>query len=192
MAYNTHGMSKTKLYKVWAAMLDRCYNDNLATFNHYGGRGIKVHERLHTFQGFMEVIGKDYKPGLTLDRIDNNKDYEPGNLRWVTMGEQSRNKSSNRKCKHPVTGKETSYWDLSREYKINYRTLLARINRGYSLLDALTPPKRQASNRLPDRKVREIREMLKAYSVKEIATKLSIGERTINGIKTGIVYGDVD
>jgi len=75
--------------------IGRCHNPNHNRYNDYGGRGIFVHDEWRTeggFQKFMEYVGPKPSPELTLDRIDNDKGYEPGNLRWATRSEQQRNR----------------------------------------------------------------------------------------------------
>lgn len=82
---STHSMSGSKIFWVWAAMIDRCNNPNNKRYNRYGGRGIKVcKEWLGTngFQNFYTYIG-DKPFSKTLDRINNDGDYEPGNVRWA-------------------------------------------------------------------------------------------------------------
>lgn len=93
-------MSKHPLYLIWAAMIRRCYNKNTSSYNRYGGRGIKVADEWHdpkTFIMFAEKMPK-YSPekigrkgGLSIDRINNDGNYEPNNVRWATVMEQYRN-----------------------------------------------------------------------------------------------------
>lgn len=89
-----HGMSNTRLHRIWKAMHTRCYNSNFFAFKYYGGRGIKVcDEWLHNFQAFHDwSMANGYQDNLTIDRIDANGNYEPSNCRWLTMAEQNQNK----------------------------------------------------------------------------------------------------
>lgn len=83
------------IYKAWQNMKTRCYNEKSTEFHRYGGRSIQVCEKWQLFKGFYEDMGKTYKVGLTLDRIDNDSNYELGNCRWATMLQQANNRSTN-------------------------------------------------------------------------------------------------
>lgn len=89
------GLSRTKVYKVWAGMKDRCNNPKNNFYKNYGGRGIKYTRKWENFWGFFEDVGKNHKEGLTLDRIDNNKGYNKENCRWITRKEQLLNTRRN-------------------------------------------------------------------------------------------------
>jgi len=86
-----HGRHKDPIYKVWAAMIYRCTNKKATGYAYYGARGIKVCERWLKFENFLEDMGE--RPNkLTLDRIDNNGNYEHSNCRWVTHKENCNNR----------------------------------------------------------------------------------------------------
>ena len=87
----THGYSRTPTFRTWVSMLNRCLRPETNGYQYYGGRGIKVVERWHKFDNFLEDMGK--RPfGLVLDRINNNGNYEKENCRWITPTENNYNR----------------------------------------------------------------------------------------------------
>ncbi len=89
----THGKSKTPEYYIWCTMKQRCILPNAKSYANYGGRGISVFGPwIKDFPRFLSDVGERPSPELSLDRIDNNGNYEPGNVRWATPKQQAANK----------------------------------------------------------------------------------------------------
>jgi len=119
----THGMYGTREYNIWNAMVDRCTNEKHHNYGLYGGRGIKVCDRwFNSVENFYTDMG-DRPPGMSLDRIDNDGDYEPDNCRWATAKEQSRNKRNNRL----IEGKAMAEW--CEDNNLNYNAVAHRLYR---------------------------------------------------------------
>jgi hypothetical protein len=78
-------------YRSWKHMIDRCHNEKFNGFEYYGGKGVKVCDRWHVFVNFLADMG-ERPPGMTLDRLDSERDYEPGNCKWSTSKEQNRHR----------------------------------------------------------------------------------------------------
>ena len=88
-----HGDSRTSLYKRWTAMIQRCENPNNSAYANYGSRGISVCKEWHDYEIFKEwSLSNGYENGLSIDRIDNDGNYEPANCRWATSSVQLSNR----------------------------------------------------------------------------------------------------
>jgi hypothetical protein len=89
---HVHGHYGTKAYWRWKGMMDRCYKKKSPSFKWYGARGISVCKQWHEFAVYYKDTGEQPAPGLTLDRKDNNGNYEPENMRWATLSVQNKNR----------------------------------------------------------------------------------------------------
>lgn len=134
-----HGLKNSPHYNAWKNMLDRCYNEKCKAYKNYGGRGIKVHQPWHDIRNFVADLPSGYKPGVQLDRIDNDGDYEPGNIRWATPKQNSANRRSTTKL--TFKGETKSQREWARQLGIDERLINSRIlNLGWSVDRALSEP----------------------------------------------------
>ena len=129
-------------YATWASMRKRCNNQRCTDYANYGGRGITVCARWDDFLLFLADMGPR-PPGTSIDRIDNNGNYEPGNCRWATTSEQNANRRPHKNAlwlEH--NGERKTLRDWARVVGINYKTLSARLTHGWPADKALTTPAR--------------------------------------------------
>jgi hypothetical protein len=121
-----HGYYGTTIYRVWIRMRQRCNNPNDRNYRWYGARGITVCERWSDFGSFIADMGVRPK-GMTLERIDNNKGYNPDNCRWATMQEQGRNRRDNRNYTLNGVTQNISAW--ARQIGISHETMRQRLSK---------------------------------------------------------------
>lgn len=137
----THGKSKTSIYSVWHSMKARCYNPKSQNYHRYGERGIKVcDEWLNSFENFYEwAIANGYKSNLTLDRIDNDKNYCPENCRWATIQTQNNNRGVSINITYQGKTQNLSEW--CKELNVPYIRIYQRIVKyGFTFEEAITEP----------------------------------------------------
>ena len=110
--HNSRLVPRTTEYNSWATMIARVSNSNNPRWEHYGGRGIKVCERWKDFSLFLEDMGLKPGKGYSIDRIDNDGHYEPGNCRWATIEQQLENRKSIRRLTFYGMTKTLKEWSL--------------------------------------------------------------------------------
>lgn len=131
-----HGMNKTSEHQAWVHMKQRCTNQNKREWEHYGGRGIKVcDEWMSSFLAFYNHIGQRPSAKHSLDRINVNGDYEPGNVRWATQQQQIDNTRTVRMVTLDGITKSISAWE--REYGLPKGTVCRREASGWGLDEAI-------------------------------------------------------
>lgn len=146
---STHKLSGTRLYHIWNGMRGRCYYPNHPSYANYGGRGISICEEwasdFLTFRAW--ALANGYGDHLTIDRINNDGNYEPYNCRWVTYSIQRTNQRKRSNLDRPrrvvweIDGVTKSRKDWCREYGVNETTAIYRVEvKGMSPVEALTTP----------------------------------------------------
>lgn len=135
-----HGMSDSPERRVWHNMIQRCLNAKTKSYKDYGGRGIRVCGRwLEAFSNFFADMGPRPSPQHTLERKDNDKDYEPGNCCWATRVEQSRN--NRRNVRLEFNGQTKVLTDWAKENGLTVTVLWKRLFKlGWTVEQALTTP----------------------------------------------------
>lgn len=136
--HHRRGVKVSPEYKSWCHMRSRCKNPKDKNYHLYGGRGITYDLRWDDFGCFLMDVGYRPAPGYTIDRINNNGNYELGNVRWATKKEQSMNRRSNVIIIHNEVNKILSQW--AEDLGIHYSTLRKRLKTGWFLIS--TPIKR--------------------------------------------------
>lgn len=132
----THHMANTKEYRAYYSARSRCLHPNIDSYPFYGGRGIEF--RFKSFEEFFDDIGFAPTPEHTLDRIDTNGHYEPGNVRWATPQEQNENHGICRKITIDGVTKTMTGW--CRHFGIDRSAVRSRIRRGWDVVSALSTP----------------------------------------------------
>ena len=137
MGVVTHNMSYSRLYRIHNLMKNRCSNPKHTHYKNYGGRGIKVCDEWMKFETFMEwALSNGYKDNLELDRIDNDKNYEPNNCQWITHKENNNKRGNNRIIELNGQAKTLSEW--AEIYNISSNTIWSRLERGWETERAIT------------------------------------------------------
>lgn len=138
----THGLAgrvDAPEYQIWQAMKNRCYNGKMQSYKDYGGRGIEVCERWReSFTAFIEDMGRRPSAEHSIERRNNDGNYEPSNCFWATRLEQGRNKRNNRFIEHEGVTRTIAEW--GRILGVNDDKLRSRLDRGWDVARTLTTP----------------------------------------------------
>lgn len=136
-----HGHStrkgETRTYRSWKSMMRRCFSEKNKNYNHYGGRGIKVCENWRDYSKFLSDMG-ERPPKMTLERKDNNGNYEPGNCLWASRLSQTRNRRVTVSLSHNGETKSVAEW--AEFLQVPYGRLKARIKYGWPADKVLFTP----------------------------------------------------
>ena len=141
----THGYTGTRTFKSWDSMKQRCFNPNSKDYASYGGRGVTVcADWINDFPRFLSDMG-ERPEGCSLDRIDNNGNYEPSNCRWADAVEQQRNTRVSKRL--TVGGVTKPLIEWASDVGVRYSTLLKRINAGWTPEKIVGQPSRKRPHR---------------------------------------------
>lgn len=137
--HRTHGMTHTRIFRIWKGMKTRCTNPNATGYHNYGGRGVKVcPEWMASFEAFYADMAATYQDHLTIERKNYDLGYEPGNCIWITKSEQGRN---SRKLVIIDTPKGPMHLsEAARAFEISLSSLWRRVNRGWPAERLFDPP----------------------------------------------------
>jgi len=173
-------------------MKARCYNKKTPHYFRYGGRGIYICERwISSLENFVLDMGKRPSDRHSIDRIDNNGNYEPSNCRWATPEEQGVNKRSNANITY--NGKTQTLTQWAREMDLKTHTLRKRIFELGWDLDVAMSSRPIKSFKLDPEKVLEIRALLHdRVPIIEIARRFGIDQKLVYNIKNGLVWKHVN
>lgn len=140
-SHKKHGGSLDREYRIWHTMKQRCLNPKNVGYHRYGGRGITVCDSwAANYSSFIRDMGPAPSEKHSIERIDNNGNYEPGNCRWATAKEQCRNKSDNRYV--IIDGNTMTLIRACEIFQINYETARHRLLRGWDIKKTfLTAPR---------------------------------------------------
>lgn len=136
-----HGLTDSPTYRSWSSMMTRCNNKKCHAYQSYGGRGIKVHHEWYSFETFIKDVG--IRPGLefSIERINNDGNYEPGNVRWADKNTQANNTRKSVRFTH--NGKTQTSLEWAKEAGINPSTMRTRLwGLGWDISKAVTQPVR--------------------------------------------------
>lgn|GEM_PF-1366431 len=148
-----HGLSHTKIYRIFGGMKTRCYNEKTNGYSNYGGRGIKICEEwLNKENGAINFynwsLGNGYEEGLSIDRINVDGNYEPSNCRWITMFDQQSNKRNNHYL--TIAGETKHIFEWQRISGIGNTTMLRRIKFGWKPEDIISSASVKLSEKQSD------------------------------------------
>lgn len=145
-ANTVHGFSNLPEYGLWYSMIHRCHSSNDSSYKRYGAIGITVCDRwLNSFELFYTDMGPRPSPEHSIDRINNDGNYEPDNCRWATAEEQQNNRKDNVSVVY--NGKIFSSAMLAKEHDINTRTFTSRLRNGWSVKDSVEIPVKKTSRK---------------------------------------------
>lgn len=177
-----HGLSSEyrREWLIWKGIHKRCYNPNSSIYRHYGGRGIKVCDRWHSFSNFLADMGPRPTPKHSVEREDNNGDYCPENCVWLLRKYQNRNKRNSRIL--TFNGVSQTVADWADQLGVRASMIHSRLNEyGWSVERALSEPPNRRPNKLAGKHAKIIEMYGSGIPVTDIANDLGVCKNSIFG-----------
>lgn len=144
--HTSHGLAGSPEHKVWLGIIKRCENPNDKHFADYGGRGIRISSVWRRdFAAFLAEVGERPTPKHSIERIDNSRGYEPGNVRWATMQEQANN--TRRNYTITIDGRTQTIAQWAHEKRVLPHLIIGRLRRGWDPVSAVTKPEQMSWTR---------------------------------------------
>lgn len=134
-----HGLSYSPQYFIWQAMKRRCFNKNDKSYKNYGARGITICRQWLSFSNFYKDFGVTYKKGLSIERIDNNGNYEPNNCKWIPTPEQGKNRRTVKLFTYQGATHNVSEWERKLSLKPDFINSKLRKGLAFSHIIKLRP-----------------------------------------------------
>ena len=192
-----HGLTGKRIFGVWRAMIQRCYDKNSINYDRYGGRGIYVcSEWLEdpvAFANFAEQNG--YDDHKVIDRIDNSDGYHPRNVRFVDIYTNANNKRNNVRWTAFGERKTIRQWTKDPRCVVSFTLLTSRLYQGWDAESAITTPKMQASKSrqtiTPQKAASIKRDLERGIKGRTIAKKYGVSPAAVTGIKKGRAWQNV-
>ena len=167
----THGLSNHRAYKVYSSMRARCSKKNHPSYHRYGGRGIYVDSRWSTFESFWADMGSTWKPGLTIERVNNNGPYSRENCKWVTYEENQQNLEKSRR--YTIDGVTMTAGAWAKRFGIARPVVYRRLDAGLPIERALK------KEHIPSPLTRWIVAFGKKQSITKWSTETGLARKTI-------------
>ena len=182
-SYTKHGRTRSPEYRCWGKMISRCYREHNSRYHCYGARGITVCDRWrNSFENFYADMGPRPSGLHSIDRIDNDGNYEPGNCKWSTDIEQQNNRSDNRLVEFQGRKQTVSAW--AREVGIDKDVLRRRLNAGWDAEKTLTDS--VARRKAPPATESDVPKVLEAYgrlrNCRKVANALFLSRSSVSSL----------
>src|SRR5690606_18166102 len=196
-----HGMSKTRIYRTWADMVQRCHNPNSGNYKNYGARGITVCDEWRTFANFYNwAASSGYSDELSIDRLEVNGPYTPDNCRWATREMQDNNKRTNVFVE--IKGEKLTLSQAARKYDMTFNQMRHRYMAGDRGERLLRPGRKGAKRngeriaplkKLEPKCIGEVKWLARRTDMNQgdIAVRYGVTKNLVSKIKRGEIHGHV-